>query len=403
MTQDYPLLVSADDHVLEPAHLWTSRLPAKYQEIGPRVVRQRVALPEKASLDLQVTSSDEGEWADVWHYEDLRAPVMLQSAAVGFPRNEVGLRAVTFDDVRPGCYQPQQRLRDMDLAGVEAQLCFPNVAPVRFCGQGFLDAQDRKLSLLCVRAYNDFILDEWCAATSGRLIPCGIIPLWDVSLAVAEVHRCAARGMRAMCFSEAPAHLGLPSIHSGYWDPFFAACEETATVVMIHIGSSSHVDLPSKEDTPMGEFTLMITMNATGSVIDWLFSGVLVRYPRIKVCFAECQIGWLPYYLQRMDEMWEQDRAYMSEQYEKVPNLPSSYFRSNLHVTFFSDPLGLRLLSDIGVDNVLCETDYPHNDSTWPECQKYLRKQTQAAGLDEVTTEKIARGNARRLFRLDQE
>jgi predicted TIM-barrel fold metal-dependent hydrolase len=91
-----------------------------------------------------------------------------------------------------------------------------------------------------------------------------------------------------------------------------------------------------------------------------------------------------------------------AEQYAKVPNLPSSYFRSNLYVTFFSDPLGLRLLGDIGVDNVLCETGYPHNDSTWPESQKYLRKRTQAAGLDAVTTEKVARGNARRLFRLDQ-
>jgi predicted TIM-barrel fold metal-dependent hydrolase len=85
-----------------------------------------------------------------------------------------------------------------------------------------------------------------------------------------------------------------------------------------------------------------------------------------------------------------------------VPDLPSSYFRSNLHVTFFSDPLGLRLLSDIGVDNVLCETDYPHNDSTWPGSRAYLRKQTIAAGLDGVATEKVARGNARRLFRLDE-
>jgi predicted TIM-barrel fold metal-dependent hydrolase len=144
----------------------------------------------------------------------------------------------------------------------------------------------------------------------------------------------------------------------------------------------------------------MVTLNATGSIVDWLFSGVLVRYPGLKVCFAECQIGWLPYYLQRMDEMWEQDRAYMSDQYEKVPDLPSSYFRRNLYVTFFSDPLGLRLLSDIGPDNVLCETDYPHNDSTWPVSQEYLRKQTTAAGLSQLDTEKIARGNARKLFRL---
>lgn len=402
MAGDYPLLISADDHVVEPPDLWTSRLPAKYQEIGPRVVRQRIPKITKGSINMQVTESADGDWADVWYYEDLRSPLMLQSAAAGFPRNEVGVRATTFDEIRPGCWQQKARLEDMDFAGVEAQVCFPNVAPVRFCGQAFLEGKDKELALLCIQAYNDYILDEWCAGSGGRLVPCGIIPLWDATLAAEEVRRTAAKGMRGMCFSEAPYHLGLPSIHKGYWDPFFEACAETQTVVMIHIGSSSHVDVPSGEDTPQGEYTVVTTLNATASVVDWLFSGVVVRFPALKVLFAECQIGWLPYYLQRMDEMWEQDRAYMKEQYEVAPNLPSSYFRSNLYVTFFSDQLGLRLLDDLGVDNVLCETDYPHNDTTWPDSQAYLRKQTEAVGLDKVTTEKIVRGNAIRLFRIDE-
>ena len=402
MAGEYPLLISADDHVVEPPDVWTSRLPTRYQEIGPRVVRQRIPRIEKGSIDMQVTESDDGEWADVWHYEGLRSPLMLQSAAAGFPRNEVGVRAVTFDEIRPGCWQPKERLKDMDIAGVEAQVCFPNVAPVRFCGQVFLKAEDKDLALLCVKAYNDWILDEWCAGSGGRLVPCGIIPLWDAQLAADEVRRTAARGMRGMCFSEAPFYLGLPTIHTSYWDPFFAVCEETDTVVMIHIGSSSRVNVPSGEDTPQGEYTVITTLNATASIVDWLFSGVVVRFPKLKVLFAECQIGWLPYYLQRMDEMWEQDRAYMKEQYAAVPDLPSSYFRSNLYVTFFSDQLGLRLLDDLGAENVLCETDYPHNDTTWPTSQDYLRKQTEAVGLDDVTTEKIVRGNALRLFRMDE-
>ena len=170
---------------------------------------------------------------------------------------------------------------------------------------------------------------------------------------------------------------------------------------MIHIGSSSNVTVPSGTDAPQSEFQMLVSLNAVGAVVDWLFSGVLVDHPGLKVCFAECQIGWLPYYLQRMDQMWQQERVYMEAEYKRVPDLPSSYFRSNMYVTFFSDPVGLRLLDTIGVGNVLCETDYPHNDTTWPTSQDDLRTQTESAGLDAGQTEKIVRGNARQLFRLD--
>lgn len=401
MSSSYPLIVSADDHIVEPPDLWTSRLPEKYREVGPRVVRQKVpAFGNKVTLDMKVDAAEDGEWADVWYYEDQRFPLMLQAAAAGFPRNEVGIRATTLDEIRPGCWQPAERIKDMDIAGVEAQLCFPNLAPVRFCGQGFLDAKDKELALLGVQAYNDFIVDEWCAGSGGRLIPCGLIPLWDVDLAAAEVRRVAARGIHAICFSEAPMHLGLPTIHTGYWNPLFQACEETGTVVMIHIGSSSNVTTPSGKDAPQSEFQMLTNLNATGSIVDWLFAGVVVDFPMLKVCFAECQLGWLPYYLQRMDEMWQQERPYMSEQYARTPELPSTYFKNHMYVTFFSDVLGLRLLDDIGVDNVIYGTDYPHNDTTWPDSQAELQKQTVAAGLTPEQTEKVVRGNARALFGL---
>ena len=157
---------------------------------------------------------------------------------------------------------------------MEASLCFPNIAPVRFCGQGFLEAQDKQLAGLCVRAYNDWMLDEWCGPSGGRLIPLGLIPLWDADAAVAEVWRNAARGMKAVCFSEAPAHLGLPSMHTGYWDRFFAACEETETVIMLHIGSSSRIPLPST-DAPPGEANVLLFGNATTAMVDWLYLGNL--------------------------------------------------------------------------------------------------------------------------------
>jgi predicted TIM-barrel fold metal-dependent hydrolase len=395
-----PLLVSADDHVVEPPTLFSDRLPSKYQDIGPRVVRQRVAPPE-VSLSFhahEVGPEEDGQWADVWFYEDQRHPLLMLGAAVGFSHTDIEFRTVTYDEIRPGCYQQAARLADMDQAGLDVSVCFPNLAPVRFAGQGFVQGKDKDLALLCVQAYNDFIIDEWCAGAEDRLVPLGIVPLWDAGLAAAEVRRTAARGMRSMCFSEAPAHLGLPSLHQGYWDPFFAACEETETVISIHIGSSSRIPLPSP-DAPPAEANMLLTNNAATAMVDWLCSGLFVKYPNLKVMLAECQIGWIPYYLTRLDEIWNVHTGWAGIR-NTLPEPPSHYFRKNMFATFFNDPFGLQNLDVIGVDNVLFETDYPHSDSTWPDCQAVAQQQVDEAGLDEATTQKILRTNALKLFRV---
>lgn len=393
-------VVSADDHVVEPPNLWTDRLPAKYHDRAPHVVRQKVAPPTLglAQHAHEVGADDDGQWADVWVYEDKRHPLIMLGAAVGFSHDDIEFRTVTFDDIRPGCFQQGPRLADMDAAGIEASVCFPNLAPVRFAGQGFLEAQDKQLALECVKAYNDFIVEEWCAGAEDRLIASGIIPLWDATLAADEVRRTAARGMKSVAFSEAPAHLGLPSLHAGDWEPFFAACEETQTVISIHIGSSSRIPLPSP-DAPPAEANMLLTNNAATAMVDWLCSGLFVKYPALNVMLAECQIGWVPYYLHRLDEIWELHTGWAGIR-DALPQPPSHYFRSNMYVTFFSDEFGLRNLADIGPDNVLFETDYPHSDSTWPDCRTVGNAQVEAAGLDEATANKVLRDNARRLFRL---
>jgi predicted TIM-barrel fold metal-dependent hydrolase len=394
----FPGIISVDDHLVEPPHLWASRLPAKYQNIGPRVKREKVKVLEHNFTDTQshhTQESDDGIWVDTWYYEDLREPQGLISAAAGFEKRALENRPITFDQMRPGCFEPQARLSDMDIAGIEASLCFPNITPVRFCGQGFLEAKDKELAELCVHAYNDFMVDEWCAGSNDRLIPCGIIPLWDVEKAAAEVRRNAVRGMHAVTFSEAPAQLGLPSMHTGYWDPFFAACAETSTRLMLHIGSSSKINMPSA-DAPFGVGNIMQTANAIGTVVDWLYSGIFVRFPELKIVLAECQIGWLPFFLQRIDEVW--DQLGYADVRDRVPEPPTTYYRSNVYVTFFDDRFGLHQLDILGFDNVLAETDYPHADSTWPHSQKLMQEQT--AHLEPHVTTKIVRDNARKLFDL---
>jgi predicted TIM-barrel fold metal-dependent hydrolase len=393
---EFPRIISPDDHVVEPPDLWVSRLPASYRDLGPRVSREkgRVSLIDGA---FEYVKTDDGDPVDVWYYEDVRVPAMLNGAAVGFDVDEIETKVITFDKIRPGCYNQKARLADMDVAGVEASLCFPNMF-ARFAGQRFVFGQDKDLSLLCVKAYNDFMLDEWCAGSNRRLIPLGILPLWDAQLCATEIREQASKGIHAMCFTEIPPYLGLPSIHTNYWDPMLEACEETGTVLMLHIGSGSKLPATSA-DAPAAVAGTLPSINSAMSLIDWLFSGSLIRFPSLRLGFAECQIGWIPYFLERADEVWLQSRGW-NEVWGKIPEPPSSYFPGRIYCSFFSDNFGLRHIADIGVDNVMFETDYPHADGNWPNSQKVIREQVTKAGLDSETIEKIVRGNARSLFGL---
>ena len=246
---------------------------------------------------------------------------------------------MTYEEMRPGCYQQRPRLDDMDLNWVEASLCFPTFP--RFCGQTFLEADDKDLALLCVQAYNDWMVEEWCAGSGGRLVPLCLIPLWDAGLAAAEVRRNAARGVKAVCFSELPSNLGLPSVHDAdrYWDPFVAACDETGTVICMHSGSGSKMPSTSPDAPPAVSSTLTHEL-AEGSLADWLFSGLLVRYPNVKLTYSEGQIGWIPYILTRADRVWEHNRGW-SDSRDLVPEPPSTYYWGRIYGCFFDDAAGL--------------------------------------------------------------
>jgi len=396
---EFPKIISVDDHVVEPPGVWQDRLPRKHLETGPRVVRAPVGELTYRGGKLAVTVGEPGTGPDVdwWFYEELRRPLMRLDAAVGFDRDDVDLRAVTYDQMRPGAYSVAPRLEDMDTNWLEASLCFPTFP--RFCGQTFTEAKDRELGLLCVRAYNDWMVEEWCAPSQGRLIPLIIIPLWDAQLAAEEVRRNAARGVRAVCFSEIPPYLGLPSIHDpdGYWDPFLAACAETGTVINMHIGSSSKMPSTSADAPPAVSSTLTFS-HACYSLVDWLMSGVFTRHPGLQIAYSEGQIGWIPYILERADVVWEENRGWGGVA-DKVLEPPSQLFRKHVYGCFFSDAHGLRNLDDIGVDRVTYESDYPHSDSTWPNTRAIAEEQMKA--LDRGVVEKIVRGNAIRMLSLD--
>jgi predicted TIM-barrel fold metal-dependent hydrolase len=399
---DLPLIVSVDDHVIEPATVWSDRLPATYQDVGPRIVRAPVK--EISFIGGKFTAipgdpGDPGEQVDWWFYEDLRRPLTRLDTAVGVPREEVTVKGITYDDMRPGSYRVKERLEDMDVNHTEASVCFPTFP--RFCGQTFKEAKDKDLALLCVQAYNDWMIDEWCGESGGRLIPLTLIPLWDPQLAATEIHRNAERGARAVCFSEIPPNLGLPSIHdeNGHWLPFFEACNDTGTVICMHIGSGSKMPSTSPDAPPAVGSTLTFA-NCCFSMVDWLMSGHFKTFPNLKVAYSEGQIGWIPYILERADTVWNENRGWGGIA-DKVPAPPSELFREHVYGCFFDDPHGMRSIEEIGVDNVTYESDYPHSDSTWPHTAKIAAEQT--AGLSPEVVHKVLRGNALTMLGLNED
>ena len=396
-TTDIPRIISVDDHVVEPPDLWTSRLPKKYADRTPRVERDRARFHFEGGTFSYEKGGDEGDWCDWWIYDDLIYPFPKLSAAVGF--DELDVTPVTFDDIRPGCWKQPERLADMDVNHVEASICFPNTLP-RFCGQTFYERGDKDLALLCVQAYNDWIIDEWCGgAGKGRLIPLTMVPLWDAKLAADEVHRCADKGSHAVTFSENPHPLGLPSIHTGYWDTLFTACQETESVLCMHIGSSSKMPSTSP-DAPFIISSTLTFSNAMGSLLDFVFSGTLERFPDLKLAYSEGQVGWMPYVLERADKLWEErsDNSFGTS----LPNRPTSYIPDRVYGCIFDDETGLRNRDVIGMDQICFETDYPHADSTFPRSKEVATEICEKAGLDTDETYKLLRGNAIRAFGLER-
>ena len=392
---EIPMIISVDDHLVEPPHLWQTWLPNKFKEKGPRVERRRlgemlwVGGSKMYEYELDVPDAP---WCDIWFYEDLVYPNKRHVAAVGFAREEMTMSPITYDEMRPGCYEPKARVEDMISNHVEASLSFPTMP--RFCGQTFAEAEDRELALACVKAYNDFMVEEWCGDSNGALLPLIIIPLWDADLAAAEVRRNAERGCRAVCFSEIPPNLGLPSIHTGYWDTFFQACQDTETVVCMHIGSSSKMPAASPDAPPAVAASLSFN-NAIASLSDFLFSGVLVRFPTLTLAYSEGQIGWLPYILERVDDVWREHRAWGGVA-DIVPEPPSTYYYRQVFGCFFRDKHGLNSLNEVGVDNITFETDYPHTDTTWPNTKEVAEEMMGHLPQDIVWN--IVRGNAARML-----
>jgi predicted TIM-barrel fold metal-dependent hydrolase len=279
---------------------------------------------------------------------------------------------------------------------VLGSLCFPSFP--QFCGQLFARTKDKDVALAMLQAYNDWHIESWCGAYPGRFIPLALPAIWDPELMAAEVRRLAAKGCHAVTFSENPTKLGLPSWHSGHWDPFLAACVETSTVICLHIGSSSET-VVTAIDAPIDTMITLQPVNIVQAAADLVWSPVLRKFPDLKIALSEGGIGWIPFYLERVDRHF-QNQAWIDNSFGEG-KLPSDVFREHFLACFITDPSGLKLRDEIGLEVIAWECDYPHTDTTWPESPEYMWNELQSAGCRDDEIHKITWENACRFFDWD--
>ena len=364
-------IISVDDHVIEHPRVWLDRMPQKYQDVAPRIER----LPDGN---------------DTWIFNGKPSGNFALNAVAGKHPREFGLDPRSYDDMRPGCYDIEQRIKDMDVEGVWAQLCFPNMGG--FAGSTFFACEDKSLAAECIRAYNDFILDEWCAYAPERQIPLVMIPFWDVEASVKEIGRTAAKGAKSVSFLEAPHRVGLPSYHTDHWDPILRASEEAGLPLSVHFGSGG---APSgvAQDADMFVTIALFGINSMMACVDLLISPVFYKFPNLKFVLSEGGIGWIPYILERADYSWGRHKFWCDIDQDRKP---SELFKDHIYGAFISDQNGIDLRHSIGVEQILFESDYPHSDCNWPHTRKVLGEQLANVPDDEARL--IVEGNARKLF-----
>jgi predicted TIM-barrel fold metal-dependent hydrolase len=348
MNLDDMILVSVDDHLCEPPDMFDEHLPAKWRDEAPKVIR-----------------TDDGD--DVWSFNGQIVPNVGLNAVAGRPKEEYGLEPTSFEEMRPGCYDVHERIKDMDAAGVLGSMCFASFPG--FGGRLFASHPDKEFAKALVQAYNDWHILEWCGAYPGRFIPMAQVMIWSAEETAAEIRRVAEMGCHSIAFTENPVPLGGPSWHSGAWDPVFEAAVECNTVLSVHLGSSGQL-VVTAPDAPMDVMIQCQPMNISTAAADILWSDVPRRFPDLKIALSEGGIGWIPYFMERADHTYSTHHLWTGQEFGDL--MPSDVFRRNFLTCFISDPVGVALRHEIGINNITWEMDYPHSDSTWPNAPEAL-------------------------------
>ncbi|HET9732343.1 MAG TPA: amidohydrolase family protein [Acidimicrobiales bacterium] len=403
-------LISVDDHLIEPPHVWLGRLQAHHQDSAPRWI--------------------DDEHGGAWLFEGRRIPMDAMGTAGAIWPKEARppmFHPLRWDQVHPACHDPKARVEAMNVHHEIAALCFPNMPG--FAGSLFQRAHDKDLALACIRAYNDWFFDEWVDAFPGRFIGLGLVPLWDARLAAEEAERVIARGARSISFSQAPQALGFPPVHDKSWDPLFSVMNDAHLPLSTHLGTG----MTPAEESQAEDFTTRMREamknNDLGSVAErmgitgpdasprrqnmlpgastsligarmgqatlneWLESGNFVKYPHLRLALSENGVGWMPSALSLAD--WSETMLRLESPCEEP--MPSQLFRDHVVGCFIHEPITPELVAVVGADNIMIETDFPHTATNWPYSME--RALACMERLPEETQDRILRTNAENLFK----
>jgi predicted TIM-barrel fold metal-dependent hydrolase len=375
MNAEDMIMISVDDHVVEPPGMFEGHIPDRYRDRAPAIHKTK-------------------DGSDVWRFNGQTIPNIGLNAVAGRPKEEYGIEPTAFEEIRPGCYDIGERVKDMSAGGILASMNFPSFPG--FSGRLFAAAEDKDLALAVLRAYNDWHIDEWAGAHPGRIIPMALPILWDAEECAAEVRRVAAKGCHSLTFTENPATLGYPSFHNEYWDPLWrAACDENV-VISIHLGSSGQLAVTAP-DAPIDVMITLQPMNVCQAAADLLWSRVIKKFPGIRFALSEGGTGWIPYFLDRLDRTYDMHHLWTGQDFGD--KLPSEVFREHFLTCFISDPVGVQLRHLIGIDNIAWECDYPHSDSSWPDAPEELAEVSRDVADDDLN--KITYQNAMRWYSFD--
>ncbi len=389
MTQAIPGLsiIDVDAHISEPHDLWTSRAPASLKDRVPQFVRR---------------SDGSCAWViegDIEMFGNCASSVI---APDGSKDTNVDFLNWGLEDVHPASYDMKERVKMLDHLGIYAQVLYSNVGG--FGNQEFVKVEDQDFRLACTQIFND-AMAEIQADSNDRLLPMAVMPWWNIEQTTKEVERAKEMGLRGINMCSDPDTIGLPDLAEDAWKPFWDVCHDLDMPINFHIGASEEsfnmygrASWPSRGDKTrmaLGSAALFIE---NGRVVkNVIASGILDRCPNLKIVSVESGIGWVPFILESLDYEWEETNSQSEVNLQKKP---SEYFRDNFYACFwFEKSAPKNLIDDVGEDNVLFETDFPHPTCLYPDVQEYIAEVSENWSDDRKR--KIFQDNAAKLYNVE--